>query len=107
MSFSYGRGFEMPTHDTSRLEGRLALVSVMLTAVAITVNHWYSLGSSAFVLGALLLVVPAALWWAYKRTGRRVAFAAYLVMNAWIIASGSEAVRTASYGNRNSPNSVL
>ena len=75
----------MPTHDTSRLDGRLSLVSVMLTAVAITVNHWYSLGSSAFVLGALLLVVPAALWWAYKRTGRRVAFAAYLVMNAWII----------------------
>ena len=43
---------------------RLSLLSVVLTGVVITINHLYSLGPRAVGLGAVLLVVPAALlWW--------------------------------------------
>jgi len=75
----------MGTHDTVRGYGGLSLVSVMLTAVAITINHLYTLGTGAFVLGFLLLVVPAALWWWFRRTQSRLAFVGYLLMNAWIV----------------------
>ena len=50
---------------------RLSLISVMVTAIAITVNHLYSLGASAFVLGAALLVIPAALLDRFTSTGSR------------------------------------
>ena len=75
----------MDTQNRLRTYGHLSLVSVALTALAITVNHWYSLGGGAFMLGATLLVVPATLWWVFQRTRNRAAFVAYLVMNAWII----------------------
>lgn len=75
----------MDTQNTLRADGARSLVSVMLTAIAITVNHWYSLGGGALVLGVVLLIVPATLWWVFQLTGNRVAFAAYLAMNAWII----------------------
>jgi branched-chain amino acid transport system substrate-binding protein len=75
----------MGTHDTGRGYGALSLVSVMLTAVAITINHIYTLGTGAFVLGFILLVVPAALSWWFRRTQSRLAFVGYLLMNAWIV----------------------
>jgi len=71
-------------HDASRY-GVRSLLSVMLTAIAITVNHWYVLGAGALGLGATLVVVPAALSWWRTRTQSRVAIASYLLMNAWII----------------------
>src|SRR5439155_1574471 len=40
---------------------RRSLLSVIVTAVLITVNHLYPLGSRAFALGAVLVVVPTAL----------------------------------------------
>ena len=64
---------------------RLSLLSVMVTAVFITVNHLYSLGPKAFALGAVLLVVPAALLWWFRTTRSTVAFVGYLLMNLWIV----------------------
>src|SRR6266581_5776712 len=75
----------MGTNANARVYGRRSLLSVMLTAIAITVNHRYALGTGAFVLGAVLLAVPAALWWWFRRSQRRIALVGYLLMNAWII----------------------
>jgi ABC-type branched-subunit amino acid transport system substrate-binding protein len=77
----------MGTHDTVRGYGGLSLVSVMLTAVVITINHVYTLGTGAFFLGFILLVVPAVLWWWLRRTQSRLALVGYLLMNAWIVVS--------------------
>jgi len=65
--------------------GWQSVVAVALTAVAITFNHVFTLGSGAFVLGATLLAVPPVLWIWFRRTGNRWALAAYGVMNAWIV----------------------
>ena len=75
----------MGTNANARVYGRRSLLSVMLTAIAITVNHRYALGAGAFVLGAVLLAVPAALWCWLRRSQRRIALVGYLLMNAWII----------------------
>src|SRR6266487_890139 len=64
---------------------RRSLISVSLTAVMITANHLYVLGPKAFGLGAVLLVVPAALLWWFRNTQSPVAFAGYLLMNLWIV----------------------
>jgi ABC-type branched-subunit amino acid transport system substrate-binding protein len=75
----------MNTHNDVQQYGRASLISVMLTAVAITVNHVYTLGPSALVLGAMLLIVPAALLFWSRRKGSKTALAGYLLMNAWIV----------------------
>ncbi len=75
----------MGTNDNARTYGGLSLVSVMLTAAVITVNHWYALGAGAFLLGTVLMAVPAALWWWFQQTQSRVALVGYLLMNLWII----------------------
>jgi ABC-type branched-subunit amino acid transport system substrate-binding protein len=62
-----------------------SLLSVVLTAIVITINHWYRLGPLALVLGAVLLVVPAGFWWWFRRRHSRVALGAYLAMNVWIV----------------------
>lgn len=64
---------------------RRSLMSVMLTAVIITVNHLDVLGPKAFGLGAVLLVGPLALLWWFRNTKSPVAFAGYLLMNLWIV----------------------
>jgi ABC-type branched-subunit amino acid transport system substrate-binding protein len=64
---------------------RLSLLSVVVTAVFITANHLYSLGPRAFVLGGVLILVPAALLWWFRNTRNSVAFAGYLLMNLWIV----------------------
>jgi ABC-type branched-subunit amino acid transport system substrate-binding protein len=65
---------------------RGSVVSVALTAVAITVNHTYALGRGALVLGSGVFVVSAALWWWFTKTRSRAALAGYLLMNLWIVA---------------------
>lgn len=62
-----------------------SLGSVLLTDVAITVNHLYVLGPKALVLGATLSVLPAILLWWYERSASRAALMGYMVMNAWIV----------------------
>jgi ABC-type branched-subunit amino acid transport system substrate-binding protein len=74
----------MSTHDNGSYRN-LSLVSVMLTAVVITVNHWYTLGVGAFGLGVVLLALPAAFWLWFQRTHSRSALVGYLLMNAWIV----------------------
>src|SRR3989442_6598176 len=71
--------FDLP-QDT-----RLSLISVMLTAAAIAVNHTYTLGAMALVLGALLLIAPASLLIWFTRSGSRAAYAGYLLIAAWIV----------------------
>src|SRR5437867_3077074 len=64
---------------------RRSLLSVIVTAVLITVTHLYPLGTRAFALGAVLLVVPTSLLWWFRNTRSRLAFAGYLLMNLWIV----------------------
>jgi ABC-type branched-subunit amino acid transport system substrate-binding protein len=64
---------------------RRSLASVIAAAIVITMNHLYVLGPRALVLGAVLLVGPAALLWWYRRTRSGVPFSGYLLMNAWIV----------------------
>src|SRR6266568_3436890 len=53
---------------------RRSLLSVIATAVLITVNHLYPLGTRALGLGAVLVLVPTALLWWFRTTRSRVAF---------------------------------
>jgi len=63
-----------------------SLASVAVAALAITVNHVYTLGVVAAAgLGATILVVSAAAWWKLRRTNSRAALYAYLLMNAWVV----------------------
>jgi ABC-type branched-subunit amino acid transport system substrate-binding protein len=78
-------GVAMSTNNGIEQPGRASLVSVALTAMAITANHVYTLGVSALVLGIFLLVVSASLFMWYRRTGRTAALVGYLLMNAWIV----------------------
>src|SRR5439155_884506 len=64
---------------------RASLISVVLTAVAITVNHTYTLGTGALVLGAALVVVPAILLMSFRKTESKAALIGYLLINAWIV----------------------
>jgi hypothetical protein len=64
---------------------RRSLISLTLTALAITANHLYTLGPTALVLGVALLVLPTAFLWWFRNTKSRLAFAGYLAMSAWIV----------------------
>ena len=64
---------------------RASLISVVLTAVAITVNHTYTLGTGALVLGAALVVVPTILLMWFRKTESKAALIGYLLINAWIV----------------------
>src|SRR5437667_12895543 len=64
---------------------RRSLLSVIVTAVLITVNPLYPLETRALGLGAVLVVVPTALLWGFRNTRSRVAFAGYMLMNLWIV----------------------
>jgi ABC-type branched-subunit amino acid transport system substrate-binding protein len=77
-------GKAMDTNDVRRVN-RASLISVMLTAIVITVNHFYTLGPGALVLGAALAVVPAALFVRYEKTGSMRALIGYLLINGWIV----------------------
>jgi hypothetical protein len=54
----------------------------MLTAAAVTVNHLITLGTGALLLGAALLVVPAALFTWCRTTGSKPALVVYVLVNA-------------------------
>src|SRR5438477_475655 len=71
--------------DNMHTYARRSLLSVIVTAVLITVNHLYPLGIRALGLGAVLVVVPTALLWWFRTTRSRVAFAGYLLMNLWVV----------------------
>ena len=75
----------MPSTDRLHHAARRSLASVVLAAVAITVNHLYSLGPRALLLGGLLVVLPTALLLWFRQTRNRVALAAYAAMNVWIV----------------------
>jgi len=62
-----------------------SLVSVVLTAIAITLNHLYTLGAGAVGLGGALVALSAASWWRFRAKADRRALAAYLLLNLWIV----------------------
>jgi len=64
---------------------RRSLLSVLVTAGFVTVNHLYPLGAKALLLGALLAAGATALLWWFRNSRSSVAFAGYLVMNLWIV----------------------
>jgi len=65
---------------------RRSLLSIVVTAAFITINHVYTLGSAALALGAVLVLVPTTLLLWYRKTKSPVAFGGYLLMNVWIVA---------------------
>jgi hypothetical protein len=75
----------MRTENDVGTYARLSLLSVMLTAVIITVNHWYTLGAGALASGTILVIVPAALWSWWRYSESKAALAGYLLMNLWIV----------------------
>src|SRR5262245_12067948 len=77
MKMNRGDGVERLDHAS--------LTSVIVTAIAITANHAYTLGASALVIGTFLLIVPAGLFTWYRRTGSTSALVGYLLTNAWIV----------------------
>lgn len=64
---------------------RRSLLSVLLTSIAITVNHYYVLGPGAFALGAAVAggALVVLIW--FRSTRSAVAFGGYLLINAWIV----------------------
>src|SRR5881628_3114756 len=78
-------GMAMNSKNGVRQYAQGSLISVVLTAVAITVNHTYTLGAGAFLLGAVLIMVTAVLLLWFRKTGSKAAFIGYMLMNLWII----------------------
>jgi len=64
---------------------RRSLASIVVTAAAITVNHLYSLGPRALLLGGVLVLLPTALLLWFRRTGNRVPLVGYAAVGAWIV----------------------
>jgi ABC-type branched-subunit amino acid transport system substrate-binding protein len=82
----FGRDWEdMKTWNAIHPSARASLTSVILTALVITVNHTYALGSTALLLGAVLISVPAILLAWFRRTDSTLALGAYLLMTVWIV----------------------
>ncbi len=75
----------MDSQNEIQRAGWRSVVAVALTAVVITFNHVFTLGSGALLLGGALLAVPPALWIWFRRTGNRWALMAYGAMTAWIV----------------------
>jgi ABC-type branched-subunit amino acid transport system substrate-binding protein len=75
----------MEPHNTAHPYQRRWLASVIATAVAIAINHWFVLGRSAFALAAALILLALGVS-AWLRTSQRpVAIAAFSLLNAWIV----------------------
>jgi len=75
----------MATSNGTRESARLSLLSVVLTAVVITVNHWYVLGPGALALGATLATIPTALLLWYLKSRSKAALGGYLLVTLWIV----------------------
>jgi ABC-type branched-subunit amino acid transport system substrate-binding protein len=69
-------------HDAARR----SIASILLTSVAITANHLYSLGPRAFGLGLFVAGGSIALLLWFRATRSQVALAGYALMNLWIVA---------------------
>jgi len=85
MTFISEEGSAMGSQNEIRTAGWRSVAAVTVTAIAITFNHVFTLGSGAFLLGAILVGVPPALWIWFRRTGNRWVLGAYGLMNAWIV----------------------
>ena len=75
----------MSNENNPHGDARASIISVLLTAVAITINHTYTLGAGALLLGGVLSVVPAVLLVWFRRTDSKIALTGYLLINAWIV----------------------
>ena len=83
----------MPTSQTGlpatpppiHASARASLASVALTALAITGNHLFALGSRALLLGLALVVGASALLLWFRRSQRPAALGGYLLLNLWIV----------------------
>src|SRR6266581_413324 len=79
------REYAMSHDEILHRAARRSLLSVLVTAGFVTVNHLYPLGAKALLLGALLAGGATALLWWFRNSRSSVAFAGYLVMNLWIV----------------------
>src|SRR5438874_8917247 len=75
----------MRTTEDLHRAARRSLASIALAAAAITVNHLYSLGPAALVLGGVLIVLPTLVLLWFRRSRSLVALAGYAAMNLWIV----------------------
>ena len=64
---------------------RISLISASLTAVAITVNHLFTLGPVAYAVGAALVVIPGPLFLWFRKTRSNIPIVIYLLLLAWIV----------------------
>ncbi len=68
--------------------GRIGLLSVLsasLTAAFAAFTHSYVFGPPAFLAGAIVIALIAALGFGYQRSGRRLLLLPYALINLWII----------------------
>src|SRR5881396_1344227 len=79
------REYAMSHDEILHRAARRSLLSVLVTAGFVTVNHLYPLGAKALLLGALLAAGATALLWWFRNSRSSVAFAGYLLMNLWIV----------------------
>jgi len=75
----------MSSADQLHNAARRSLASLVVAAVAITINHLYSLGPAALGLGAVLVLAPttALLWFRRKRS--TVALTLYAAIVLWVV----------------------
>ncbi len=61
------------------------LLSLSATAVLATINHLFSLGPRAAVLGAAIFLAPSvSLYW-MRRSGTTAARVGFVLTNAWVV----------------------
>lgn len=71
---------------TDGRDARLSVLSVSLTAALASVSHAYDFGPPAFLAGALVISLLAALGLGYQRTGNRFVLVLYVLLSLWIVA---------------------
>jgi hypothetical protein len=65
--------------------GLLSILSASLTALFAAFTHSYVFGPPAFLAGAIVIALIAALGFGYQRGGRRILLLPYALINLWII----------------------
>ncbi len=75
----------MDIRNDAHHDEKLSLISVVLTATAITVNHVYTLGPWALLLGGVLVTSAVVCLSYFRRSGSSAAFTGYMLVNLWII----------------------
>ncbi len=72
----------------NQIENRFAkssLISIILTAIATSVHHYYEIGFFVLILIAIFIVLPSLLMFWFKNTGKKIYLWIYGFLSIWLV----------------------